>query len=262
MASRRGTIEGQLRERLRYFLGTSARGRREVVSILNRLALQGHVLIFGGMLRDLLLSGNAGFDSDVDVVLAGAEGPRLEQVLIPLEARRNRFGGYRLAGRHWKIDVWRLEDTWAFKHALVVPPEPAQLVRTTFFTWDAAVFNVGTGQLWFHEKFEDHLLRRVLDVNLLPNPNPIGAGLRAIRSVLRYHARMTRSVADYVLEVIKTHGAERLVERERLSYTDPVLTTAIMRDLQQHLEVFVSSSAHGHVEPPLYQYALNLTDRK
>jgi hypothetical protein len=262
VASRRSSVETQLRDRLRYFLGTPWRGRREVVTTLERLSLYGEVLIFGGMLRDLLLRGNAGFDSDIDVVLVGANHDQVEKALAPLDAQRNRFGGYRLAKRHWKLDVWHLEDTWAFQQALVAPVAPDQLVHTTFFTWDAAVFSMSSGSVWLHDQFQEHVVARILDINLAPNPNPEGAALRAVRAVVRDHARMTSAVAKYVLEAIDESSVESLVQREGSSYADRLLTEPILRDIQKHLRAFVARPVSSPLRPPLYQYSLELSEPK
>jgi hypothetical protein len=260
VASKPSGIEGLLRERLRYFLSSSWRGRREVVATIDRLALLGDVVIFGGMLRDLLLFGNAGFDSDVDVVVVGADKGLLGEVLKPYGAQRNRFGGYRLLQRYWKLDVWHLEDTWAFRQGYVSPARPERLIFTTFFTWDAAAFSVATGRVWLHDNFEAHVSSRVLDINLLPNPNPEGAAIRAMRAVLRHQAGMSRAIADYVFRTISAGRPADLVERESASYTDPLLTVRLVSNFHDRLMKYLTDSSESELSPQPYQYSLRLPD--
>jgi hypothetical protein len=258
VAVRHPAVESVLRQRVRYFLRSSWRGRREVASTIDRLSVHGEVLVFGGMLRDLMLRGNAGFDSDIDLVLVGAERDKTAKLLAALSARRNRFGGHRIVRRYWKLDVWHLEDTWAFKNGWIAPASPEQLVNTTFFTWDAAVLSLTTGTLWEHERFEEHVSQRILDVNLTTNPNSRGVTIRALRFVFTYEARMTRVLARYVLDVLEAVEPEALIHLERSSYTAPILSGALVRDMRRHLAEYEAHSAAPLVAPPLYQYGLGL----
>ena len=77
------------------------------------------VLLFGGMLRDLSLVGNVGFKSDIDLVIDTEEDESLDYLLKTYSAKRNKFGGYRLCLSKWKVDIWMLKSTWAFREGYV-----------------------------------------------------------------------------------------------------------------------------------------------
>ena len=62
-------MEQLLDKKIRYFLNSHHRGRAEVRKTLAELRLHGRLALVGGMLRDIALFGNAGFNSDLDLVI-------------------------------------------------------------------------------------------------------------------------------------------------------------------------------------------------
>lgn len=63
-------------------------------------------------------------------------------------AVRNRFGGCRITGARHVYDVWVLQTTWATASGHVAVTNFADLVRTTFFDCDPAVYQCSSG--WIH----------------------------------------------------------------------------------------------------------------
>lgn len=178
----------ELARRMRWFIADEARGGPEVSDLIGHLGQLGEVAIFGGMPRDLASGGAAAFNSDIDLVVdAGPE--RLAELLRHAPARRNRFGGYRIAGRHFDYDVWALPSTWAVRSGHVAARHLPDLVHTTFFDCDAVVYLCGSHRV--HHAGRRVGLREgdVVEVNLEANPNPRGIVERAMRILLdRRHA--------------------------------------------------------------------------
>jgi hypothetical protein len=75
---------------------------RDLVNILSHL---GPVAAIGGMLRDLYLSGNREFISDIDFDVHPESLSSFDSVMGSFGAKQNRFGGRRLCLGHWKADV-------------------------------------------------------------------------------------------------------------------------------------------------------------
>jgi predicted nucleotidyltransferase len=170
----------QLRKRVDRFLHSPAHARAEILATLSSLSRLGRVIIFGGAIRDLAIYGNREFPSDIDVVVEAADTGALSASMASLSARRNRFGGFRFSSSKWKFDVWRLEDTWALREGYVSGRTAEALLRTTFFDWDAIAYDFTNRQLLILDGYFERLREEVVDINLEPNPHPVGNAKRAL----------------------------------------------------------------------------------
>jgi hypothetical protein len=192
----------QLRKRVNRFLGSSAHARDEVLDTLRSLASFGRVIVFGGAIRDLAIHGNREFPSDIDVVLDGVDRTTIASFMARRVATQNRFGGYRFSTSNWKFDVWRFEDTWAMREGLVSGQTIDSLLRTTFFNWDAIAYDFNEGRLLFDADYFDVLRSGVIDINLEPNPNPIGLARRALGMYWDETAGLSARLAEYVIRTL------------------------------------------------------------
>lgn len=139
------------------------------------------VAVIGGLVRDFAREGRAGFRSDVDLVIDDSKD-KVEALAKLLNATPNRFGGFGYSSGLWKIDFWALETTWARKHVPIRKLE--DLILSTFFDWDAAIYDLWERRLICPDDYLERLSTRQLDINLQPNPSPLGNLLRAIRRLV------------------------------------------------------------------------------
>ncbi len=58
------------------------------------------------------------------------------------------------------------------------------IIKCTFFTYDAIAFDISNRELFAHEHYVSDLLTRRLEINLLPNPSVDGNLVRAVRRIL------------------------------------------------------------------------------
>ena len=228
-----------LRGRVNHFLASPSHGRSNVLKVLKKVGETGQVLIFGGFLRDLALSGSRDFASDIDAVVAGCDSTELSHTLsrMNLSPTRNKFGGYRLSVGRWKLDLWCLETTWAFRHGHVEEPSPTNLVKTTFFDWDAITFDLESQNFLCLDDYLTRLHDRVLDINLSANPNPIGNIVKAFRYCEKYDAALSSRLARYICDQLSAHGAQELSDYEGQAHEKRVLTKRLINQLIQDLEL-------------------------
>lgn len=233
-----------LRRRASHFLSTDLYGRREVALFCERAAEVGDVAIFGGMLRDLLLEGNERFCSDVDLVIDTDDMAELERMLAAYSPARNSFGGYRIRLQKWAVDIWPLESTWAIRNGHVHGDSLADLVKTTFFNWDAIVYELRSGKIHCAPMYVTELQERFLTINLRANPNPEGAALRTLRMATYRQAKLSFLLAEYVADVIETVGMEALLRRQRQNHNTGVRVSSdlIARFLDQFLKIRAEQS--------------------
>jgi len=194
-----------LKIRIGRFLNSPAFNRKEIRSFLSKVNSIGEVAIFGGMLRDLAISGSAGFKSDVDLVIKIENKNLLEEILSEYSLEKNKFGGFRVSLGIWKVDLWDFNDTWAFKEGYVEGNSIKDLCKTTFFNWDAIAYQLETGTVYSNEGYIESIHSKVLDINLEPNPSPLGNIIKASKYFEKYDAsfspRLTKNIYRVLEEV-------------------------------------------------------------
>ena len=192
--------------------------RQRATDLIARLQETAPVAIFGGLLRDLCFETNRTFYSDVDLVVDSRDEDWLAHVLTPFNAIKNRFDGYRLHFDKWKVDIWPLSKTWAFRQGLVEGERFEDLLQTPFFDWDAIVFDLSARKLYCADDYLDKLRARTVDIILPDNPNPLGIVVRALRLAVKRRARFSRRLAEYVHRGMDEYGIYAILENELKSY--------------------------------------------
>ncbi len=215
--------EARLKSRLSYFFRSERRSRAQVHAFAQGLLDLGQVVVIGGLIRDLYLAGNRDFESDIDFVVQPESLPQFERIMDQLGAVRNRFGGYGLQLEKWKVDVWPLERTWAAVNGHADLSNLQDLVKVTFFNWDAVLYSVGENKLVADRFYFDRLASRYLEINLEPNPNPLGNAVRAIRYAARWEALVGPKLANHIARQIRDCGWQSLVVAERASFRHTLL---------------------------------------
>jgi len=163
--------------------------------------------IFGGMIRDLNLGAMESFRSDIDLVsTASAEEIYLQiREYLPV---RNRFGGFRFFFLGRPYDIWSLEDTWAAREGYVTVSRIEDLCKTTFFTVDAALFNVKDESFYAADFCRRSIEARVLDINLVQNPFPEKMALKAVDLSIRSGLKMSYELCEFVLSNRASRGCD------------------------------------------------------
>jgi len=232
-------MESRLERRIRYFLATRRCGREDVRQALNELSVHGRLVLIGGMLRDLALFGNAGFRSDVDSVIVPDDLASFERHMKSIGASTNRFGGYALPSTRWRIDVWPLERTWAHVEGHVEVREPRDLLKATFFKSDAIIYDIDRRRIMTKPGYFQDLDRRVLEMNLRPNPNPQGNAVRAFRYALDKGFRWGPRLSKFLDRMIDSHGWSAFLEAEKRSsgrrHLDEIMIDELRHELRRHI---------------------------
>ncbi|MCB9745171.1 MAG: hypothetical protein H6740_21460 [Alphaproteobacteria bacterium] len=185
------------------------------MAFLDQLQGLGEVAIFGGMLRDLYLMGNRDFSSDIDLVLRGADETEFQRLMHLRGAKENAFGGFRLRVGEWQADVWQLDKTWAFRQKYCDNHGFRSLIRTTFFTWDALVFELGTEQLHALPRTFADIHAGLLEINLPENPNSMGALLRTLRFLAKRDVHLGPRLVTWLVMAFERVPVQAILEEDR-----------------------------------------------
>lgn len=218
-----------LKKRILRFFDSKSFQRDQVKEVVDKLSQLGEVALFGGMIRDLCFESIRTFNSDVDIVVNTGNEKQFFDIVKRYNHTQNAYGGFRIFLDKWSLDVWTLPKTWAFQNHYNDCTGFKSLIYTTFFTWDAIVFEILSGEFHCRDDYFDYLNGRILDINLQPNPNVLGAVVRTWRFLELRQARLSKRLAIYLEEKTREHGVDIVSGYEVKSYNNPCMTKAHLR---------------------------------
>lgn len=224
-----------LKKRIMRFLRAPDFASTEAAAVVRRLATAGEAAILGGMIRDIALHGSRGFSSDLDLVVDHLSRKELERLIQGINHRRNRFGGYRLDTGRWRLDVWLLPHTWAVYEGLVKAENLSDLVHTTFFNWDSAVFVINSCHLSLSKDYLPNIHGKYLDLILEKNPNDLGAVVRTLRFLRREQPVLAPKLSSYLARNLQRFDSETLLAAERKSYHLNSLSPQFIQDVRSRV---------------------------
>lgn len=204
-----------LKKRVRRFFENPPPERRAVMKVVSALNELAEVYIFGGLLRDLALEGVASFESDVDIVIRPFDVQIFQKWAIENGFKTNKFGGFRLIKDRWLFDVWELDRTWAFLQDASIPRTKHTLIETTFFNWDAIVYDIKANQIICGHSYFENISQLRLDLNFEPNPNPLGALVRCLRILKNYRVKTGPKLTKFIREGLNTFSDMEIFDYDK-----------------------------------------------
>jgi len=187
--------------------------------ILNRFIPIGKVFIVGGLVRDLARGGIRNFKSDIDLII-DAPIDIIDGLGQALGGKKNRFGGFSIYQRNFKIDFWAFENTWAHRRGHIRAFNERDLLNSTFFDIDAVLYDVGEREIHSREDYIDLLYSKTLDINLRANPSIEGNALRAVRRLLGWGLRPKSQLSLFLTENINDHVMNYIILNEKRLYNN------------------------------------------
>lgn len=183
------------KNRIQGFLGKDVGEAHPIQHLKYTLA---DLAIFGGMIRDLKLERPEFFNSDIDLV-SSACAEEIYSAIRNYSPIRNRFGGFRFFFLGRPYDIWSLEDTWAVRQGYVEAVRIEDLCRTTFFTIDAAIFNIKSERFYLPRFCKESIECKILDINLIHNPFPAKMAMKAVELSVKRGLKMSPDLCEFVL---------------------------------------------------------------
>lgn len=198
------------------------------LELFQRLKQAGNLYLIGGVLREYRDKGAIQDLRDIDIIIDIGRRSIWEGILETYRPKRNNFGGYKLVCSALIVDIWPLEETWAYREGYVVcrPEEYVQsLPETVFLNLDAIVYDFN-GDIWYDEKYLDAMNRRVIDVVLEKNPRILLNILRAMVLKKRYGMRFSDGLRKILREQMEQESdlAGKLLEIQEKRYRKEILS--------------------------------------
>lgn len=213
-----------LKRRLdRYFWANrSAEMEHLQITLATHFCAFERVAVIGGLVRDFAREGRSGFRSDVDLVIDGPN-EQVARLATHLKAIPNRFGGYGCKEGPWKIDFWALETTWGRRHVPVQKLE--DIVSCTFFDWDAIAYDLWERKLICADNYLERIRQRTLDINLRPNPSPMGNLVRAIRRLVLWQVCPGPGLKGFIDEYLDEEALRFVQAKEKELFAHRISTS-------------------------------------
>ena len=214
--------------------------------------------IVGGFLRDLLLNGTSAKPRDVDVVFDGVSADKAEFFFWNHKERKNRFGGLRLRLGDCPLDMWSLEDTWAFRNKKVHQVEFSTFPKTTFLNVDAVAYRwrKDSEDEIFDNGFFEGILKRTLEINLEENPFPETCVVRSLLMASALNYGIGPKLAAYISRFSKTASLKELQRIQNVHYGFVALDGEDLRSCFNAIDSQMSQSKKGVVFLPGQQLKL------
>ena len=126
--------------------------------LLYEIFIFGSAYLIGGFLRDLINKRKA---RDIDIII-DLEHERLLEIIKKsnIHYQLNRHSGIKLSLGVLEVDMWSIENNWAFKNSLVKLNDDDKLnsiAKGCFYNYDALVINLHTKKL--NLKYYYHFLK-------------------------------------------------------------------------------------------------------
>jgi len=191
---------------------------------IDELQNYGELIIIGGALRDFSFNRTP---RDLDIMVS-SNVTDFDDLMKNYDYRKNRFGGYKVSINDTELDIWSIQNNWAFKNQYY-DASFKNVTKGSFFNIDAIAFNLNTGDI-DAEIFIETIKNRVLDINLdsnyiADNPNPEKNIVRALRLRKTWKLEFSRNVQDYCQKWIESteNPLDVLYSIEKRHYGNNVL---------------------------------------
>lgn len=172
------------------------------------LFLEGHAYVVGGYFRDFIFSQQS---RDIDII-TDIPNDLLKSIVVNSNVTYdiNRHGGIKIKLNSIEIDIWAIENNWAFKNNLVKLNEDDKLnsiAKGCFYNFDAPVINLYTydfNMRYFNDCIEKKELNILQEQSVYKNLNPsIEANiLRAIHLGKKYNLDYSKNTIEYLIAKI------------------------------------------------------------
>lgn len=207
------------------------------LELFKKLEDVGNLYLIGGVLREFLDHKKIIHLRDIDIVVEVNNYSLWENFLCHYMKCHNRFGGYKLECCGLIIDIWAIEETWAYRSGIIqcAPQEYFKfLPETVFLNIDSIVYDWDKN-IWLNEKYKEAMRTRVLDVVLADNPHLQLNIIRALVLKKRYNMDLSNNLERIICNETKNFASisqfcEKLFEEQVRRYNEAILTKAEIQE--------------------------------
>lgn len=171
-----------------------------VMQSILELTKKTRVFIFSGVIRNFFLGEKN--NRDIDIILE--KEVDILSIFHEAEIKRNSFGGYKILFDKTIIDLWYLENTWAFRDR---PPGvlsfhlERRIPNTAFFNFSSIVYSLNDKVFYATDEFVKFLAEEEIDMVYEQNPNYKLCVLNTFYYSDKYKLNIKNKLKEYVVKL-------------------------------------------------------------
>lgn len=204
--------------------------------LFDELQKMGNVYLIGGVLREIKDNGTIRYLRDIDIVLDTLDENVYKKFINEHTAEKNRFGGYKVQCQDLIVDMWLLQQTWAYsEHIIKCNPHDylAKLPETVFLNMDSIVYDIRNNK-WYDDRYQEAMRTGVLDVVLEENPflelNIIRSFVIKKKYDMSFSEKLKGIICDYVHNCGKENAILDLYNTQIKRYKKEILSEKELKD--------------------------------
>ncbi|MFC6100317.1 hypothetical protein [Olivibacter domesticus] len=176
---------------------------KDTMSILHAINQETDLLIFSGIIRNFFL----GISTNRDLDITLEKKIDVIKYFRGWEIKYNSYGGYKLFNGSLDIDLWFIEDSWAFNH--YQKQLGFQLDRkipdTVFFNFSAVAFSFRQKKFYFTKHFVRFLRDKKIDIVSKDNANNMLCVVNTLYYSDKYKLKISENLFEYIRDLFKDY---------------------------------------------------------
>lgn len=204
--------------------------------LFDELQTMGNVYLIGGVLREIKDNGTIHYLRDIDIVLDTSDKNAYNTFINKQIVERNRFGGYKIQCQDLIVDIWLLQQTWAYsEHVIQCNPKDylVKLPETVFLNMDSIVYDIRNNK-WYDDRYQEAMQTGVLDVVLEENPflelNIIRSFVIRKKYDMSFSEKLKGIIYEYVCDCGKENALSELYNTQIKRYKKEILSKKELED--------------------------------
>ena len=239
-------LKQNLRKRLGHFVNTdSKRLNPHLHGVLDEIRKSEYpAFLCGGAVRDMLLHNN--LPRDLDIILGYVSNDQLETLFSPFVKGRTGLGGLKLQIKDWSVDMWPIQNTWAFKEGKYSGSGFSDYPKVTFLNIDAIAVQLFTSRkkkrIIYSKGFFEAISTKTIELNFEDNPNPTKCIARALHMANNYKYALGPKLSLYIMSHLKQMEIEELVRIYQRRYMSAYVTIEVLSNCMKSIQTQLNTS--------------------
>lgn len=229
-------FEKEFRNKFKKYLDSLENKNKKVLKEIFDLlyCIDSGIFLFGGFPLDIFLKGNYAIPRDIDIVVTDGNLNSLINLFTGYKISKTRLGGYKINYKGLGIDIWHIENTWAFENNIVKYKNINTLGKTTFLNIESIAIELNPGKQHQRRILYDGFLKALnencIEINLEENPSPELNIARLIHAAQKLNKPLGPKLLNYISKNLNQFDINRILliyekrygilEREKEIYKD------------------------------------------
>jgi hypothetical protein len=178
---------------------------------------------------------------DLDIILGYVPNKELVALFSRNIRGRTGLGGLKLQVKDWSVDLWRLQDTWAFREKKVAGTGFSDYPKTTFLDIDAVAVELLSirrqKRRIYSQGFFEAISNKIIELNFQENPEPAKCIVRALQIADRFAFRIGPKLASFIASYMRHVDVQELADIYQRRYSSAHVTADKLHNCMKSIEV-------------------------